>query len=125
MERTLRNRLVFGSLMLAGLFLLLWLDHAAEQWTADWARRTFPGMRHGVGGIGLLLLLVIVLPLAVVELARLFTAENVRPYRTISALGSGALALHAFLTQFPPFKIVAASSMAFIVVFVMLFAALR
>jgi phosphatidate cytidylyltransferase len=33
--------------------------------------------------------------------------------------------VHAFLTQFPPFKPIAASTLAFIVVFVMLFAALR
>jgi phosphatidate cytidylyltransferase len=35
------------------------------------------------------------------------------------------LILHAFLTQFPPFQKIAASTLAFIIVFIMLFAALR
>jgi phosphatidate cytidylyltransferase len=125
MESSLRNRLTFGPLMLAALFGLLWLDHAVERWTHDWAIRTFAGMRHGVGGVGLVAGLSAILPLAVVELARLFTAENIRPYRFIAGTACTFLVLHAFLTQFPAFKIIAASSLAFIIVFVMLFAALR
>lgn len=109
--------------MLAGLILLLWLDHAVELWTYDWAVRTF-GI-HGVGGVGLMILLILLLPLGVVELARLFTAENVRPYRFIASAACAALMLHAFLTQFPAFKVISTSVLAFIVVFVMLFAALR
>jgi phosphatidate cytidylyltransferase len=125
MDPSLRNRLTFGPIMLAALFGLLWLDHAVEVWTRDWAIRTFEGMRHGIGGVGVVLGLSIVLPLAVRELARLFTAENVRPYRFIASLACTFLVLHAFLTQFPKFKLIAASSLAFIIVFVMLFAALR
>jgi hypothetical protein len=83
MEQSLKHRLTFGPLMLAGLFLLLWLDSAAQNWTVSY--RT-----GGIGGIGLLILLLIILPSATVELARLFTAERVRPYRLISAAGSGA-----------------------------------
>jgi phosphatidate cytidylyltransferase len=82
-------------------------------------------INYGIGGVGLLVLLIIILPLATEEVARLFTAENVQPYRFISAAGSGSLVIHAFMTQFPTFQPVAASSMAFIIVFVMLFAALR
>jgi phosphatidate cytidylyltransferase len=78
-----------------------------------------------VAGVGLLVLLLLVAPIATVEVARLFTAENVQPYRFISAAGSGSLVLHAFMTQFPVFQPVAASVLAFIIVFVMLFAALR
>ena len=81
--------------------------------------------RGGVGGIGLLILLAMILPLAVQELAMLFTAEQVRPYRVIAAIGSSLLILHAFLTQFPPFQPIAASTLAFIIVFIMLAAALR
>src|SRR5207249_3597488 len=55
----------------------------------------------------------------------LFTAERIRPYRIIAALGSTLLILHAFLTQFPPFQPIAASTLAFIIVFIMLLAALR
>ena len=33
MEQSLKNRLTYGPIMLAGLFLLLWLDHYAQQWT--------------------------------------------------------------------------------------------
>ena len=83
------------------------------------------GIEQGVGGIGLLLLLMIILPLATTELATLFAAERVRPYRLIAAVGSGALVLHAFLTQFPPFQAVAASTLAFIIVSIPLLAALR
>ena len=83
------------------------------------------GVEQGVGGIGLLILLAIILPLATTELATLFAAERVRPYRLIAAVGSGALMLHAFLTQFPPFQAVAASTLAFIIVFIPLLAALR
>lgn len=103
--------------MLIGLFFLLWIDHAAQKWT-----RT-PHYR-GVGGIGLLVLLLIILPIATREIATLFTAERIRPYRVLSAAGSGLLVLHAFLTQFTWFQPVAASTMAFIIVFLMLVAAL-
>ena len=110
--------------MLGALFLLLWLDHAAQRWTATWMQRRY-GVDEGVGGIGLLMLLGFVLPLATQELAVLFTAERIRPYRFIAATGSGLLILHGFLTQFPPFQKIAASTLAFVVIFIMLFAALR
>jgi phosphatidate cytidylyltransferase len=127
MERTLRNRLTFGPLMLGGLFLILWLDDAAQLWTRGWmeARYRDQGFRGGIGGIGILLLLAILMPFATQELAVLFTAERVRPYRFISAVGSSLLVLHAFLTQFPPFQPIAASSLAFIIAFIMLVSALR
>jgi phosphatidate cytidylyltransferase len=122
MERTLRNRLLFGSLMLIALFALLWLDAAAEVWTAPWMRERFH-LRHGVGGIGLLIILFLILPLAVTELAALFTAERIRPYRALATIGCGSLVLHAFLTQWPGFQTIATSTLAFIIVFVMLLAA--
>jgi phosphatidate cytidylyltransferase len=125
MEKALRNRLTFGPLMLAGLFGLLWLDHQAEIWTAGHGHVAAFGRHFGVCGIGLLILLVIILPPAVVELAQLFAAEKVKPYRFIAATGCGALVVHAFLTQFNWFHDVAASVLAFIIVFTMLFAALR
>jgi len=109
--------------MMAALLGLLWLDHAAEGWTAGRGTRTVDGV-YGVGGIGLLSLLIIILPPAVVELTQLFAAERMRPYKFIAAAGSGALAIHAFLTQFNWFKPVAASVLAFVIVFVMLAAAL-
>lgn len=110
--------------MLAGMCALLWLDWAAENWTYGWIR-IGPDTVRGVGGIGLLALLLIILPPATIELATLFAAERVRPYRTIAAFGSGALAVHAFLTQFPAFKEIGTSTLAFIIVFVMLLAGLR
>lgn len=135
MERALQNRLTFGSVMLVGLFGLLWLDNAAEQWTYRAVHETiridYPGgfqyktMPYGVGGVGLLILLLIVLPPATLELAHLLAAERVQPDRLLAGGGAGALTLHAFLTQFDWFQPVAASSLAFIIVFVMLFAALR
>ncbi|MDQ3438821.1 MAG: phosphatidate cytidylyltransferase [Planctomycetota bacterium] len=128
MEASLRNRLTFGPMMLAGLGLILWLDHAAEGWTRAWMLQRY-GVEHGIDrgvcGIGVMALLLLVVPPATIELATLFAAERVRPYRFISAAGSWALIVHAFLTQFPPFQRIAASTLAFIVVFVMLFAALR
>src|SRR5215211_4057173 len=124
MEASLRNRLTFGPLMLASLGLILWLDHAAEGWTRPWMMEHLQ-VDRGICGLGLIVLLLLVVPPATIELATLFAAEQVRPYRLISAFGSGALIVHAFLTQFPAFKPIAASTLAFIIVFVMLFSALR
>ena len=125
MEASLRNRLTFGPIMLGGLVLLLWLDSNLQGMTREWMRANFPGTHSGVGGIGLLIILSLVMPIATREIATLFAAENVRPYPIIAAVGSSALILHAFLTQFPPFKLVAASVLAFIVVLIPLLAALR
>jgi phosphatidate cytidylyltransferase len=133
MEASLRNRLTFGPIMLGGLVLLLWLDANLQGLTRPWMQAHFGpthyppdvAVRTGIGGIGLLVILGIVLPLATREIGTLFAAERVRPYPLIAALGSGALVLHAFLTQFPPFKLVAASVLAFIVAFIPLLAALR
>jgi phosphatidate cytidylyltransferase len=127
MEASLRNRLTFGPLMLAALFGLLWLDDAIQRWTRSWMETRYASVqfRGGIGGIGILILLAIILPIATQELSILFTAERVRPYRLLAALGSGLLILHAFLTQFPPFRLIAASAFAFIIVFIMLAAALR
>jgi phosphatidate cytidylyltransferase len=122
MERSLRNRLTFGPLMLAGLFLLLWLDHKGQQWTVG--AYTYRNQPQGLAGLGLLALLLIILPGAAIELARLFTAEHVRPYRVITIAGCAALLIHAFATQFPRFREIAASTLVFILVFVMLGAAL-
>jgi phosphatidate cytidylyltransferase len=82
-------------------------------------------VHHGLAGVGLLVLLLIVLPIGVAELTTLFTAEQVRPYPVIASFGCGALVLHAFLTQLPKFEIIAGSSLALIVVFVMLLSAGR
>ena len=111
MEQSLRNRLTFGPMMLAGLFALLYLDHAVQRWT-------------GYRGTGLSVLLLVILPIAVAEVATLFTAERVRPYRVLTAAACGLLVAHAFATQRPAFQPVAASTLAMIVVFVMLAAAL-
>jgi phosphatidate cytidylyltransferase len=124
MDSALRNRLTFGPLMLLGLFAILWLDHWAQQRTVG----ILVGgqtMDRGVGGIGLCLLLLLLLPPATAELARLFTAESVRPYRLISVAGSAMLILHAFAQQFDYFRRIGTSSLAFIIVFVMLLTALR
>ena len=121
MERSLRNRLTFGPIMLGGLFLLLWLDHKAQHWTMG--AYQYRGEDRGLAGLGVLTLLLIAMPGAIIELAHLFTAERVRPYRIIAAFGCGALLLHAFATQFPRFQPIAASTLAFIIVFVMLGAA--
>jgi len=123
MEQALKNRLTYGPLMLAGLFLLLWLDHAFELRTHGWLGKYAPETR-GVGGVGILILLLIILPVAVRELAQLFSAENVRPYRFLTALGSGLLVIHAFCTQFPKFQPIAASTLAFILVMIMIAVAL-
>jgi phosphatidate cytidylyltransferase len=123
MESSLRNRLTYGPMMLAVLFGLLFLDFWVDLHTQG--RVHDAGRDYGIGGVGLLALLLIILPSAIIELATLFAAERVQPYRFIAAVGAGSLAIHAFLTQFDWFQPVAASSLAFIIVFVMLFAALR
>jgi phosphatidate cytidylyltransferase len=124
MEKALRNRLTYGPLMLLALFLLLWLDHFIEQHTVGAIHIQHGNVDVGIGGVGLVILLLLILPLATGELATLFAAERIRPYRVISMLGSGCLVLHAFATQFPKFQPIASSTLAFIIVFVMLLAAL-
>jgi phosphatidate cytidylyltransferase len=119
MERALVNRLAFGSLMLLTLVGVFVLDHLAESWTRS---DRFPA---GIKGIGLALFLLMILPAAVVELARLFSAKHAKPYRFIAASATSCLIAHAFLTQFPWFHPIAASSLAFIIVLTMVFAALR
>ena len=98
MEVSLRNRLTFGPLMLAALFGLLFLDHWVEVHT--FGKVHDGGRPYGLGGVGLLITLLIILPPAIRELATLFAAEKVRPYRFIAATGAGSLVIHAFLTQF-------------------------
>ena len=119
MEAALRNRLTLGPLMLLALFGILWIDQAAQRWT------TTPELPVGIKGIGVTLLLLIVLPLGTRELATIFAAERVRPFRTIAVAGSALLCLHAFATQFPWFQHFAASALATILVGVMLTAALQ
>ncbi|MCY2955081.1 MAG: phosphatidate cytidylyltransferase [Planctomycetota bacterium] len=123
MERALRNRLTFGPMMLGALCVLLWMDWRVQQWTRGWMEGQLG--RNGLGGVGLLALLLVILPVATLELATLFSAERLEPYRFIAVAGSGSLVVHAFLTQFRRFEEIGASTLAFIVVFVMLLAALR
>jgi len=112
MQQSLRQRLSYGTLMLAVLLALLYFDY--------WVERT-----TGVAGVGLLIFMLIMLPLATSEVGHLFVAEQVRPYRFLAALGSGLLVIHAFMTQFPWFQHIAASTLAFIIVFTMILAAVR
>jgi phosphatidate cytidylyltransferase len=118
LDPALRNRLTFGPLMLAGLFGLLYIDFYAQKWTTD----LHPG---GIGGVGILLLLWIVLPLSAIELARMFKAEQVRPSLAISILATTLLTLHGFLTQFDSFKPISTSTLAGVFAAVMITAALR
>lgn len=119
MEKALRNRLTLGPIMLLGLFGVLWFDHMVERWTT----RAVDG--QGVRGVGLTLLLLLVLPLGTRELATLFAAERVRPFRLIAVAGTALLTLHAFGTQFPEFQKIAGSSFAAIITGVMLTVALQ
>jgi phosphatidate cytidylyltransferase len=119
MEQALKNRLTYGPMMLIALFGLLLLDYFVQRWTHA------ANHGKGVGGVGIVILLMLILPLATLELSRLFAAENVRPYLSVSAIGSGLLVIHGFLTQFDEFKPYAASTLAFVIVFVPLTAALR
>lgn len=119
MQQSLRQRLTYGSLMLAALLALLYLDYAVQQSTVE----TFKP--YGLAGVGILILLIFLLPLATSEVGHLFVAEQIRPYRFLAALGSGLLAIHGFLTQFPWFQHIATSTLAFIIVFTMILAAIR
>src|SRR6185503_16737544 len=109
MEKSLRNRLTYGPLMIAALLGMLYLD-----W---WLEKSIHFRGHPIAGVGILVLLLLILPPAVYELAHLFAAERVQPYRTIAALGCAGLVVHAFLTQFGEFQRVSASVLAFVIVF--------
>ena len=113
--------------MLAGLMGLLWLDWKIEQATPGWvpADTTAHTQAHGLAGVGVFILLMVILPIATTELARLFTAKHMQPYRFLASLGSGLLVLHAFFTQFPWFKNIAASTLVFIIICPMIIAAIR
>lgn len=119
MEQALKNRLTYGPIMLIVLFGLLLLDHLVQRWTLHLNNG------KGIGGAGIVALLMLIVPIATLELSKLFAAENVRPYLSVSVIGSGLLVIHAFLTQFDEFKPYGASTLAFIIVFVPLTAALR
>ena len=122
MERALQNRLTYGPLMLGTLIGLLLLDRYVEAHTGG----MFASLGgRGVKGVGLLLILLAIAPPAVMELARLFAAVQVRPYRLIASVGCSVLVLHAFAMQFPRLADIGTSTLALILVFVMFFAALR
>jgi phosphatidate cytidylyltransferase len=123
MQRSLRNRLIFGPLMLAALWGILDFDRRIERWTPGWV--VTPAGRFGLSGVGIFLMLMLLLPLATQELATLLAREKVKPYKIIAGTGSGMLTLHAFLTQFRWFQPIAASTLAFVLVLVMILAALR
>jgi phosphatidate cytidylyltransferase len=131
MEQSLKYRLTFGTLMMAALLALLWFDSTAQHLTKMWGWNHLRGPEGtvgpaaGIGGIGLLIVLLILLPPATAELATLFAAESVKPYRVIAGLGSGLLVLHAFCTQFRKFQVYSTSALAFVIVFTMLLTALR
>ena len=114
MEANLRNRLTFGPIMLAALLGVLVLDWWVEANTED-----------QIKGVGVFIVLALLVPLANLELARLFTAENVTPFKTIAALGGGLIVVHAFATQFDSFRPIAATTLALIMCGVPLAAALR
>ncbi len=127
MQESLRNRLTYGPIMLAALLGLLYFDYWVEKTTAGRLDHSIlhPAPGQGLAGAGVAILLLVLLPLATVEMAQLLTAERVRPYRTLAAFGSGMLVIHGFLTQFPWFQHIAASTLAFIIVLTMVFAAAR
>jgi phosphatidate cytidylyltransferase len=111
--------------MLAALLGMLYFDYWIEQKTTGRLDHSFlhPSPGAGLAGAGVAILLLIILPIATVEMAQILTAERVRPYRALAAFGSGLLVLHGFLTQFPWFQHIAASTLAFIIVLTMVFAA--
>ena len=110
MDANLRNRLTYGPVLLGGLLAVLYLDFFVER-------------QGGPKGVGLLALLVLVLPLGNVELARLFAAENAKPFRVVSGVAGGLIVLHGFCTQFADFRPVATSTLALLIVAVPLAAA--
>jgi phosphatidate cytidylyltransferase len=127
MQESLRNRLTYGPIMLAALLGLLYFDYWVEKTTAGRIDHSIlhPAPGQGLAGAGVAILLLVLLPLGTVEMSQLLTAERVRPYRGLAALGSGLLVLHGLFTQFPWFQHIAASTLAFIIVITMVLAAAR
>jgi len=117
MDPALRNRLTLGPIMLIVLAAVLYFDWKIQTLTVS---ASHP---NGIGGTTFTLMLLVIAPLAIRELATLFAAEQVRPYWLISTIASSALLLHAFATQFAVFQKIAASTLAFIIVSTMLLAA--
>jgi len=131
MQEALRHRLIYGSLMLIGLLVCLWLDRQVEVWTDSADRPGGVGLVHnaegdfGLAGTGILAMMIVILPIGTIELVRLLSAERITPYKSIAVAGTTLLSLHAFMTQFGFFQPMAASSLALIIVAVMIAAALR
>jgi phosphatidate cytidylyltransferase len=129
MQEALRNRLTYGSLLLAGLFACLWLDRQVEIWTEP--HNGVGGLvinaegHFGLAGVGILAMMIVILPIATFELVRLLSAERITPYKSIAIAGTTLLSLHSFLTQFGFFQPFATSTLAFIIVAVMIAAAVR
>ncbi len=115
--------------MLAGLGACLYFDRHVELWTA--APNVPVGMVHtaegnfGIAGVGILAMMIGILPIGTFELVRLLSAERITPYRSIAIAGTTLLSVHAFMTQFGFFQPMAASSLAMIIVAVMIAAAVR
>ena len=129
MQEALRHRLTYGTLLLAGLGACLWFDRQIEIWTAPphWPGGVVhsPEGNFGLAGTGILAMMIFILPIGTFELVRLLSAEEITPYRSIAIAGTTLLSLHAFLTQFGFFQPLATSCLAFIIVAVMIAAALR
>jgi phosphatidate cytidylyltransferase len=117
MESSLRNRLTLGPILGAAVIGILFLDHYIERWT------TSTQLPNGLRGVGITVMLMLIVPLAVRELAILFAAKHAKPYRVITSFGCGLLLLHAFLMQFPFFEKYSTPSLALIIVGGMLTAA--
>ena len=81
--------------------------------------------RKASAGSGLMILLAIVMPIASQRARHPLHRRADPPVPDHLRRRVVALILHAFLTQFPPFQRIAASTLAFIIVFIMLAAALR
>ncbi len=117
MESSLRNRLTLGPILGAAVIGILVLDYYVEVWTRS------DQLPNGLRGAGITVLLMLIVPLAVRELAVLFAAKHAKPYRVITTMGCGLLLLHAFMMQFPFFDRYSTPSLALIVVGGMLTAA--
>lgn len=93
----LKYRLIFGPIMIVLLLGLIWIDMQIDQWRLPEALQTvFFGSAYPPPGLLLAIVAVLIIPLAVSELALILQANQIPAYRVLISIGCVAIALSLY-----------------------------